>query len=90
MGKPKIPSFHCKGGLSNCSWSIVRLHCSAVATCLQCSTTRPYRAALTWCRAYSRAQWRIGRQCLAGCNSLQSVDIPHAWQVCTLYRLKRK
>lgn len=63
----------------------------AVATRLQCSTTRPYRAALTWCRAYSRAQWRIGRlHCLAGCNSLQSVDIPHAWQVCTLYRLKKE
>ena len=35
-------------------------------------------------------QWRIGRHCLAGCNSLQSVDIPHAWQVCTLYRLKKE
>ena len=42
-------------------------------------------------RLQSRAQWRIGRlHCLAGCNSLQSVDIPHAWQVCTLYRLKKE
>ena len=86
--KLRFPVFIAKG----VSVIVVGALCAsiAVATRLQCSTTRPYRAALTWCRAYSRALAHRPSHCLAGCNSLQSVDIPHAWQVCTLYRLKKE